>query len=133
MDYDKLIDAVKLCGNTPKVDQCKQCAYWAGGDMSKCIPKMTADAALAIETLRADLASVTAERDAAVETVKQIPVVRCRECKYWTEDAEWCREFSFFITPSGEPCSPAESMNWRSFQADDFCSYGVRKETEGEA
>ena len=62
-----------------------------------------------------------------------VPVVRCRECKYWNENAEWCREFSFFITPSGAPCSPAESMNWRSFQADDFCSYGVRKETEGEA
>lgn len=58
MDYDKLIDAVKLCGSTPKVDQCKQCAYWAGGDMSKCIPKMTADAALAIETFRADLALI---------------------------------------------------------------------------
>lgn len=66
-------------------------------------------------------------------TIDAVPVVRCRECKYWNEDAEWCREFSFFITPSGEPCSPAESMNWRSFQADDFCSYGVRKETEREA
>ena len=61
MDYDKLIDAVKLCGSTPKVDQCKQCSYWAGGDMGKCIPKMTADAATAIETFRADLARVTAE------------------------------------------------------------------------
>lgn len=75
MDYDKLIDAVKLCGSTPKVDQCKQCAYWAGGDMSKCIPKMTADAALAIETLRAELARVTAERDAAVEEVKHLKAV----------------------------------------------------------
>lgn len=65
MDYDKLIDAVKLCGSTPKVAQCKQCAYWAGGDMSKCIPKMTADAAIAIKALRADLARVAAERDAA--------------------------------------------------------------------
>ena len=72
MDYDKLIDAVKLCGSTPKVDQCKQCAYWAGGDMSKCIPKMTADAALAIETLRADLARVTAERDGAIHDLEEI-------------------------------------------------------------
>ena len=71
MDYDKLIGAVKLCGSTPKVYQCKQCAYWAGGDMSKCIPKMTAAAATAIETLRADLARVTAERDAAVEWIQQ--------------------------------------------------------------
>ena len=33
--------------------------------MDVCIPKMTADAATAIETLRAALARVTAERDAA--------------------------------------------------------------------
>ena len=95
MDYDKLIDAVKLCGSTPKVDQCKQCAYWAGGDMSKCIPKMTADAALAIETLRADLARVTAERDGAVEEVKHLKAVMRDEGivvippKYPWEKSEW--------------------------------------------
>ena len=79
MDYDKLIDAVKLCGSTPKVDQCKQCAYWSGGDMSKCIPRMTTAAATALSTLQAEneklrdkLARVTAERDAAVEAVKNM-------------------------------------------------------------
>ena len=51
MDIEKLIEAVKLCGSTPKVDQCKQCIYWAGGDMSKCIPRMTADAATALSTI----------------------------------------------------------------------------------
>lgn len=54
MDIEKLINAVKLCGSTPKVYQCKQCAYWAGGDMSKCIPKMTEEAATALETLHAE-------------------------------------------------------------------------------
>ena len=54
MDYDKLIDAVKLCGSTPKIDQCKQCAYWSGGDMSKCIPRMTTAAATALSTLQAE-------------------------------------------------------------------------------
>lgn len=78
MDYDKLIHAVQLCGSTPKVDQCKQCAYWSGGDMSKCIPKMTSDAAEAIETLCADLARVTAERDAAIEYVRG----KCKYCKH---------------------------------------------------
>ena len=79
MDYDKLIDAVKLCGSTPKVDQCKQCAYWSGGDMSKCIPRMTTAAATALSTLQAEneklrdkLARVTAEREAAVEAVKNM-------------------------------------------------------------
>ena len=60
MDYDKLIDAVKLCGSTPKVDQCKQCAYWSDGDMGKCIPKMTADAATALKALWAELSQMAA-------------------------------------------------------------------------
>ena len=61
MDIEKLIEAVKLCGSTPKVDQCKQCAYWAGGDMSQCIPRMTADCATAITALlsRAEAAEAT--------------------------------------------------------------------------
>ena len=95
MDIEKLIEAVKLCGSTPKVDQCKQCAYWSGGDMSKCIPRMTTDAATALQylsegadevnatlqeqiaknvtlqaentQLRAELEQVKAERDAAIE------------------------------------------------------------------
>lgn len=25
MDIEKLVEAVKLCGSTPKVNQCKQC------------------------------------------------------------------------------------------------------------
>lgn len=54
MDIEKLIAAVKLCGSTPRVDQCKNCTYWAGGDMSKCIPQMTADAATALSTLQAE-------------------------------------------------------------------------------
>ena len=51
IDYNKLIEAIRLCGSTPKVDQRKRCAYWAGGDMSKCIPRMTEDAAAAIEMI----------------------------------------------------------------------------------
>lgn len=54
METKKLIKAVRLCGSTPKVDQCRQCAYWAGGDMSKCIPKMTTDAAGTISTLQTE-------------------------------------------------------------------------------
>ena len=70
MDIEKLIEAVKLCGSTPKVDQCKRCAYWAGGDMSKCIPRMTTAAATALSTLqaeneklRSDLRRLQTERD----------------------------------------------------------------------
>ena len=54
MDYDKLIERLKNA---------------AGGSEGI---KMCQDAALAIETLRADLARVTAERDGAIEAVKNM-------------------------------------------------------------
>lgn len=32
MDYKKLSDAIRLCGSTPKIDECKEkCPYYAGG------------------------------------------------------------------------------------------------------
>ena len=53
MDYDKLIEHLRECGTYGfKQEECR-------------------DAALAIETLRADLARVTAERDAAVERLRE--------------------------------------------------------------
>ena len=84
MDIEKLIEAVKLCGSTPKVDQCKQCAYWSGGDMSQCIPRMTADCATAITALfaRAEAAEATgmwqsdldaAKRDAGKPRLSLVP------------------------------------------------------------
>ena len=54
MDYDKLIERLKSAAGGPEGI------------------KMCQDAALAIETLRADLARVTAERDAAKEAVKNM-------------------------------------------------------------
>lgn len=64
MDYKKTAEAIKLCGSTPKVDQCKRCVYWSGGDMSECIPRMTEDAATAITDLlsRAEDAEARAEK-----------------------------------------------------------------------
>lgn len=52
MDIDKLIEAIRLCGSQPDVRQCRNCAYYAGGDMSRCIPRMTADAAAALSALQ---------------------------------------------------------------------------------
>lgn len=71
MDYEKLIKAVNLCGSTPKVEQCKKCAYWAGGDMSKCIPRMTTDAATALATFQAENEKLRAELKNKVELVFQ--------------------------------------------------------------
>lgn len=53
MEIEKQIAAIKLCGSTPRADQCKQCAYWNGGDMGKCIPRMTAQVAEALEQFAA--------------------------------------------------------------------------------
>lgn len=64
MDYKDISAAVKLCGNAPKIDQCKKCHYWVGGDMRRCILKMTDDAATAITDLlsRAEAAEARAEK-----------------------------------------------------------------------
>ena len=56
MDYKKLSDAIRLCGSTPKIHECKEkCPYYAGGNMTKCIPVMTKDAADAIIELNKEL------------------------------------------------------------------------------
>ena len=90
MGIEKLIEAVRLCGSTPKVDQCKQCAYWASGDMSKCIPMMTSDVATALsmlqaenKKLRAELEQTKAERDAAIEAANGLDKMIGRA---WGED-----------------------------------------------
>lgn len=54
MDYDKLIERLKSAAGGPEGI------------------KMCQDAALAIETLRAELARVTAERDGAIKAVKNM-------------------------------------------------------------
>ena len=69
MDIDKLIEAIRLCGSQPNVRQCRNCAYYAGGDMSRCIPRMTADASAALSALRAELEQVKNERDSARATL----------------------------------------------------------------
>lgn len=70
MDYKELSAAVKLCGSMPKIDQCRQCLYWAGGDMSKCIQRMTADAATAITDLLSRAEAAERQRDAAIADLK---------------------------------------------------------------
>ena len=65
MDYDKLIEALR---NNKREDNCHDCAlgYYAF------------EAATAIETLCADLACVTVERDLAIEYVRG----QCKYCKH---------------------------------------------------
>ena len=61
-------------------------------------------------------------------TVDAVEVVRCRDCKHWHEETGWCNEHSHFIGAEGEACHPWESYDWKMLDADDFCSYGERKE-----
>lgn len=52
------------------------------------------------------------EMQAILEAVSYIDIVRCKECKYKDEIVNYCYE------------------NDRDVNADDFCSYGKRKESE---
>ena len=87
MDIEKLIEAVKLCGSTPKVDQCKRCAYWAGGDMSKCIPRMTTAAATALSTLQAENERLRKE----LEYEREHANAYHEECGQWEAENEKLR------------------------------------------
>lgn len=56
-----------------------------------------------------------------------VPVVKCKDCKHWHEETGWCYHHSHFIKHDGEFCYPWESNNWKTLDADDFCSYGERR------
>lgn len=51
-------------------------------------------------------------------TIDAVPVVRCRECKYYKPE----EYFSPCVLPQGLECA----------KPDDFCSYGQRKEGDHE-
>ena len=92
MDYDKLIENFKQL-------EFVAYNYNINGEVlgMGCaeFESVMADAVLAIETLRAELARVTAERDGAVEEVKRLKAVMRDEGivvippKYPWERAEW--------------------------------------------
>ena len=55
---------------------------------------------------------------AKAPTVDAVPVVRCKDCKYWVEEKElgmFCGCWGGMLT---------------SCKQDDFCSYGERKDNE---
>lgn len=60
---------------------------------------------------------VDAKQIADAPTVDAVEVVRCRECKHWHKETLFCD-----YMPYGEA---QERVNW---YADDFCSYGERKD-----
>ena len=62
---------------------------------------------------------VDAFQIANASTVDAVEVVRCRDCKHWHKGTLFCD-----YMPYGEA---QEHVNW---YADDFCSYGERKDNE---
>lgn len=63
-------------------------------------------------------------------TVDAEVVVRCKDCKHWHEETSWCTKHSHFVGFDGMACHPSQSLEWKMFDADDFCSYGERKDGE---
>lgn len=59
--------------------------------------------------------------------VDAVEVVSCLDCKHWHSETGWCNHHSHFITDDGEACHPWESANWKTFEENDFCSYGERR------
>lgn len=73
--------------------------------------------------LRAELDHLRHERDQAVEELHRntdaVPVVRCKDCKHEISTADIrARTGSYWCNYKLQPCD-----------ADDFCSYGERKES----
>ena len=68
-----------------------------------------------------------AKLEIAVGKTQGLEVVRCKDCKHWHEETNWCTKHSHFVGRDGMACHPSQSSEWKMFNADDFCSYGERK------
>lgn len=63
-----------------------------------------------------------------ISTIDAVPVVRCKDCKYWHESTGFCSKNSYFIDSNEISCSPLESPNWTTWEENDFCSNGEMKD-----
>lgn len=91
------------------------------GERTMANEKRLIDANALIEEANAEGAYgyVDAFQIANASTVDAVEVVRCRDCKHWHKETLFCD-----YMPYGEA---QERVNW---YADDFCSYGERKDNE---
>lgn len=66
-----------------KIEQCRKCAYFDGGDMGKCIPRMTSQAADILSELWAENNRLRMERNAAIDDLRQLvnQYCPCYACK----------------------------------------------------
>lgn len=96
MDYDKLIERLRNAAGGPEGI------------------RMCQDAALAIETLRADLARVTAERDGAVESIPH----DCKTCAYHVVFFNGCTLDHDCTNPDGGCSNNCDRWKWRGIKED---------------
>lgn len=61
-----------------------------------------------------------------------VPVVRCKDCKHYAPEIEYCGIHSHFVTRNGDFCYPDESSEWKTFSQEDYCSQGERKNDANE-
>lgn len=54
--------------------------------------------------------------------VDAVEVVRCKDCKHWDSKTWFCDIHSKF---------ECYGLSWNMFSANDFCSYGERKDGDG--
>lgn len=76
-----------------------------------------------------DIPVVTKEEIDSMPTVDAVPVIRCKDCKYWLPhtqfgyDADWGRYHNYC-----ERHLPDDDFYAFIKEADDFCSWAKRKE-----
>lgn len=63
-------------------------------------------------------------------TVDAVPVVRCKDCKFWHEELAWCDNHSHFVDSKGNPCGPEDSSDWNMFDEDYFCADGELRDID---
>lgn len=60
-------------------------------------------------------------------TIDVVPVVRCKDCKYSEERIAICKPHNKYVVCNNKNAP----TNYRCFDFDDYCSYGVKENDNG--
>lgn len=86
------------------------CSVYTDADLARIESDITADK---IKSLEKEVETLKRKLE-EVPTIDAVPVVRCKDCKYWQQ-----------ATPNSGNCSMGFAP---TAYADDFCSFGERSE-----
>ena len=113
MDYDKLIEQLNAWNEQHLSVVCGgkhfACDYLCENEDCIVVRAITA-----IETLRADLARVTAERDAAIKSIPH----DCKTCAYHTVFFNGCTPDHDCTNPDGGCSNNYDRWKWRGIKED---------------